>query len=488
MGRMGSILPWRSNMEERLSDAKFEATARGSGYYRVRVDGVEVSKHTQPHKAQARAYTEKLAHPGSVVDYWPDFNVEVEMFGVGMGVGGVGGGGAIGADAVDVTPVENQAPTTPTMQAPGTPTETTCPISCDPFVDPDAGDGHAASQWQTTLSTDTGFASVVDDSMEDAVDLLDHIAGSDTPLTGGNTYISRVRHKDDQGNWSDYSAASASFTTEASGGVSPWFEDSFESGDFSKTQNGGGWASHNSGQGDPKPTVETTKPRTGTYSTLVRYTSRPDGSDNWVEIRGALGKRFTEIWFEFYLWVPSNYNHRNSSGADNNKFFQLYDTGVPTNDAFHVTVEQYPNNADGSSYCRRFLNRSRGVDGPPTSGKPGVATGPSDWISWVGSVNYTGNHIIRNQWNRVGFYFRSATARGVADGRAELWTNGNEAKTLDWEFWASAPGDTGNPGRLGGFTHFYIPGWSNSGYNDQTDFYYDDFKWWDTDPGWGKTG
>lgn len=74
-----------------------------------------------------------------------------------------------------------------------------------------AGEGgaHQASQWQVTLLTDGGFASPVFDSGTDAVNL---VAITATGLTTALDYIARVRHQEDNDQWSDWSVI-AGFTT-----------------------------------------------------------------------------------------------------------------------------------------------------------------------------------------------------------------------------------------------------------------------------------
>lgn len=53
--------------------------ATGGGRYRVMVDGVEVSPHTQYHTALARASQEKACNPDSDVEVLSDFRVRVEL-------------------------------------------------------------------------------------------------------------------------------------------------------------------------------------------------------------------------------------------------------------------------------------------------------------------------------------------------------------------------------------------------------------------------
>lgn len=59
--------------------AGFAHTALGGGYVRAFVDGVEVSKHTQQHKASERAEVEKLFNPLARVTYRPEYEIEVTL-------------------------------------------------------------------------------------------------------------------------------------------------------------------------------------------------------------------------------------------------------------------------------------------------------------------------------------------------------------------------------------------------------------------------
>lgn len=57
---------------------KIELTAVGSGYYRVMVDGVQVSQHIAEREASERATNEKLNALGSEVYYDHDYRVDVD--------------------------------------------------------------------------------------------------------------------------------------------------------------------------------------------------------------------------------------------------------------------------------------------------------------------------------------------------------------------------------------------------------------------------
>jgi len=89
-------------------------------------------------------------------------------------------------------------PLTPTLEA-------------SAFSDPDAGDSHAASQWQ--VASDTAFTGIVYDSGITS-SAKTKITIPPAFLKIGTTYYWRVRYRDSYGNWSAYSAAT-SFTTTA---------------------------------------------------------------------------------------------------------------------------------------------------------------------------------------------------------------------------------------------------------------------------------
>jgi len=105
---------------------------------------------------------------------------------------------------------EANPPNTPTNVTPvdtATGVEVTPTLTGSAFSDPDPGDTHASSQWQVDDNAD--FSSITYDSGE-VSDLESRIV--ELPLAGTTTYYWRVRYKDNNGGWSDYSTGT-SFTT-----------------------------------------------------------------------------------------------------------------------------------------------------------------------------------------------------------------------------------------------------------------------------------
>jgi hypothetical protein len=58
---------------------EFAHTSVGNAYIRVYVDGVQVSQHTQQHKAVEEAQRQKRRNPGARVTYRPEFEIEVTL-------------------------------------------------------------------------------------------------------------------------------------------------------------------------------------------------------------------------------------------------------------------------------------------------------------------------------------------------------------------------------------------------------------------------
>ena len=109
-------------------------------------------------------------------------------------------------------PDENHPPNTPTGSV-GEVTQTTAQLLSSPFSDPD-GDVHAASQWRIYRADD---GTLVLDSGETTTDLTSFLA---TGLAPETAYEFEVRHKDDSGNWSEWSVRVA-FETAAIVGWRP---------------------------------------------------------------------------------------------------------------------------------------------------------------------------------------------------------------------------------------------------------------------------
>ena len=107
-------------------------------------------------------------------------------------------------------------------------------------------------------------------------------------------------------------SGSASITVKAASGVTPVFFDNLETGAF-LTQNGYGWSA-GTYFSSPAVVVSTGPVFSGTHSVQVPYTP------GWAQVNTVLGAHLTEIWYQYMLYVPTNFAMTNSPGV-NNKFF-----------------------------------------------------------------------------------------------------------------------------------------------------------------------
>jgi hypothetical protein len=122
------------------------------------------------------------------------------------------GGWSLWSAETSFTTVANQRPATPTnVSPPANATVSLTPTLQSSAFSDDVWDTHAASQWQiTTLLGD--YTSPVFDSGIDNVNLTSIDVPSDT-LVYFTTYYWHVRHRDNSGEWSEYSQETAFFTT-----------------------------------------------------------------------------------------------------------------------------------------------------------------------------------------------------------------------------------------------------------------------------------
>jgi hypothetical protein len=236
------------------------------------------------------------------------------------------------------------------------------------------------------------------------------------------------------------------------------FSDSFESGNLSHAENGVSWNS------PEKVTVGTGNAKSGKYSAKFHFPGSSDlTADSWAELRFALPSMRTEIWIKYDLFIPSNYYHRSASGASNNKgLIMLWggDYGRMTTQsavsfwpsmgsakgASMMCADVKTNGGESTHYCQQSNLLDKGV----TSATETIVFGPAD----------------AGRWRNFVIHYKLADV-GVNNGVLEVWKDGTK-------LWSArnvpnyASSTSGN-----GFNNGYILGWSNSGFNQDTDFYLD---------------
>jgi hypothetical protein len=254
------------------------------------------------------------------------------------------------------------------------------------------------------------------------------------------------------------------------------FEDGFESGDRGGPQNGYAWGSA------AGVAVSSARAHSGTYSLKFTYGPNGEGDDGWAEQRFVLGAYLSELWVEYYLYIPSNYYHRNDVSSDNNKFFVMWrDQYGSGNGDLIVGYETVLASTAGDSKLRSYSTRSDTYMVTDLTSL-GVAGG-DPLISDVGPIR-------RGDWTRIRLHFKTASGPGMNDGVVELWAGDTLIlQKLDGDFWYPARLANGNPNPLFDdatctLHNGYLLGWSNSGFTELTELFVDDVQFYTSNLGW----
>ena len=250
-------------------------------------------------------------------------------------------------------------------------------------------------------------------------------------------------------------AATATRTLTIAPSVAPLFSDSFESGDFSRRENGASWIS--------TPWMDVTTRIAHTGSRAARFLQ--GDSREWAELRFGGLPRSTEVFMQFWLYMPSGTEVPSVGprirvlGTRNDKFFRLWGT----------TDEMYGANPGNK------LGASIWGDG---SGDGGVGTeyeftpdqGPQ-WGMGEGPDPKPLAPLVtdanRGRWVRVRIRCRASGADNRS-GVIQLWLDDRLVLNRT-DLHTYPPG-----GVPGGFTHGYLLGWANNGFQPGQYTYVDD--------------
>ena len=235
------------------------------------------------------------------------------------------------------------------------------------------------------------------------------------------------------------------------------FQDGFESGNLTHTQNGIRWAPEG-----VRTSISSTQVRSGTRSLEFSFEAVPAGQDSFSEHRVTMTSRYTDLWIMYDLYIPANYYHRPESGA-NNKFFAIFRDPYPAS-GYSVNFSTYPNGSGGSHIeVHYFNNHAEEPYLTPESGRNFITSADA------------------GRWHNIILHFKVPTGQGTNDGVMELWKNGS--RIVNITNLASWGGSGTNY-----MDQAYLIGWANSGYAQQTDFYVDNFVISDTPLGVNPPG
>ena len=263
------------------------------------------------------------------------------------------------------------------------------------------------------------------------------------------------------------------FTVTASG-VATAFYDNFETGALAAPVNGYKWNGENHGAAGYAPSVSNDRAHAGTYSLKL-----PCGAiGNWCEQYFQFGAYLSEAWLEYQLWVPTSYDHVTRSPVSNNKLLVIFgdyynrsdgnvgfdletDPNLP-NDGTSYLV---PQSSDSAHASMQYLGANTAHDGR------GLMVG-------------TGAAFAAGAWTRMRFHFKTTSAPGAADGVFEVWAGDTlvyQKTNADMSVLTGGGLDGHYPATL---KNGYLMGAANGYFDVDTTFYIDEFKIYDTNPGW----
>lgn len=230
--------------------------------------------------------------------------------------------------------------------------------------------------------------------------------------------------------------------------ASPLFEDGFESKGLKTTKNNISWGE------SVYASVSTDHAKDGLYSLKFTYAATDEKTDTWSEQRFRLGKPYKEIWISYDIRIPENYHHRKVSyGSSNNKGFIMLWSGDYSKPTGIVLGTEFWAEKDGSSTASVRL--------------AGVGFDKHFWGACPSIIKLSD----RGRWIKITAHLKYATPENN-DGIMRLWKTYEDGKSqiacnISDGAWYSAVSP--------GFDAGYILGWSNSGFNEETKFYVDNF-------------
>lgn len=217
------------------------------------------------------------------------------------------------------------------------------------------------------------------------------------------------------------------------------FADNFDSGAVAPAAaNGAAWQA-------PTSTVAVTSanPLSGCCSLAFTYAGSALGGQGMAQATLYFPQR-QAYWFQYQLFIPSNYYHRVNSGASNNKFLAAY--AVPYGVGYQVNLSNDPNGSGGSNLTLHYFNDEHEQTPIPLY---------NNFIS-------TGD---LGKWMAVTVQVAAPTGEGTNDGIVKVWKNGTQIANIT------------NLGAYGGSNNYinevYYLGWANAGFTNTTVMYID---------------
>ena len=248
----------------------------------------------------------------------------------------------------------------------------------------------------------------------------------------------------------------------------PLIVESFESGDMSATNEAGfDWGTnnrtsvvtadavvYNNGEINvAKPSGRDWNPKHGEHSLRFRY---PAGG-YMAEQRFDLGSAYEELWMQYWVKVPINYYHGQTSPT-NHKFLAIWMDGYSQKGQGSTVVWEFWGNPDGSSRLAVSFN----------GGDAGVSEGHQQHHDFISPAD-------QGRWMEITIHLKASSDNSTPDGVIEMWRRWeNEPSSERTQFHKRTDVLLSKPSSgAQGWKAGYFMGWANSPYSKDTEWLID---------------
>lgn len=267
------------------------------------------------------------------------------------------------------------------------------------------------------------------------------------------------------------------------------FQDSFESGDFSHTENGIAWTR------SVRVTVSEENASWGDKAARFLYEGSSSlSSDAWAELAFDLNPdhRTKEIWIRYDLFIPANYKHRLTGGSENNKGLAMLwgekYTAPSVRSSFNFWPSDMRYTAEAEDAGDSYVTMESTRNGWSTGHRWSKVQGGDDFRTGidVGADSRRDNDDTTDAGRWIAVYLAvklSDVAPDPADqkrgnGIMGFWkcalpcglTELNEENAIVYNDELNNWADSEERNFL---EHGYLLGWANSGFDEDTVFYMD---------------
>ncbi len=233
------------------------------------------------------------------------------------------------------------------------------------------------------------------------------------------------------------------------------FMDGFETGNLSKSENGFKWA----GMGT-NPIVETNFAKDGSSSLEFLFRPTAAGGQAWSEQRYTLGGNYNNVWLKADIFIPANYYCRGSS-HNKGPFYVWSGKYGHANAHLAANFEHWCNSGNA------YLTFNPGADGFNYGHFNTCLNLNPKGCPREQGIPFVDHSIDLNKWHEWIVHVRPATTPTSNDGIVEVWKDGLKV----WYRYDMAYHST----VANYFDQGYIMGYSNSGFDQETNIRYDNF-------------